>query len=55
MIENDIFLLKIIILSLHEAQPQNGPFSNNVLIENDNSEPPRGAGSEWSIFKQRSY
>ena len=33
------------ILSLHEAQAPNGQFPNNVLIENDHSEIPRGAGS----------
>ena len=29
------------ILSIHEAHAPNDPFSNKVLIENDNSEPPR--------------
>ena len=43
------FLLKITILSLHEAQAPNGPFSNNVLIENDNSESPRGASSKMAL------
>ena len=47
-----MFLLKMTILSLHQAQAPNGQFPNNVLIENDHSEPPRGATSEWSIFKQ---
>ena len=45
-----MFLLKVTILRLHEAQAPNGQFSNNVLIKNDHSEPPRGAGSEWSIL-----
>ena len=48
------FLLKITILSLHEAQAPNCLFSINFLVENDHSEPPRGAGSEWPIFKQLS-
>ena len=46
-----VFLLKMTILSLHETQPQNGQFSNNVLIENDHSEPPRGAGSKIVHFQ----
>ena len=50
-----MFLFKISILSLHAAQASNGEFSNNVLIENDHSEHPRGAGSKWLIFKQCSY
>ena len=49
------FLLKMTIMSLLEAQAPNGQFSSNFLIENDNSEPPRGAGSEWSISNQVSY
>ena len=44
------FLLKMTILSLHEAQAPNGQFSSNFLIENYHSEPPRGAGSKLSIF-----
>ena len=46
------FLLKITILSLHEAQAPNGLFSMHFLIKNDHSESPRGAGSEWSMGKK---
>ena len=50
-----MLLLKMTILSLHEAQAPNGEFTNNVLIENVHSEPPRGAGSQWVISKQCSH
>jgi hypothetical protein len=49
------FLLKMIILSLHEGKSPNGEFPIKFLIENDNSEPPRGESSEWSIFNEVSY
>ena len=48
-------LIEMTILTIHEAQASNGQFSNNVLIENEHSERPRGAGSEWSILKECPY
>ena len=49
------FLLKMTILSHPEAPAPNGPFSINFLIKNNHSEPPRGAGSKWSVLNALSY